>query len=101
MAFSEDLSVFFDTNDFAESAAYTPRDFTHPSTQTTTINGIFQDRFIEINGVATKKSTFLCATSSVPNVDNGDWLTVKSIDFTVGDSEPDGTGLTLLILVKQ
>lgn len=98
MAFNEDLDAFFSTDDFAVTATWTP-DGGDPSV----ITGIFDNEYIEGvgDGEVDFEAThpmFLVKTADVPDVAQGDQLSVNSTSYRIVNVQPDGTGLTLLIL---
>jgi hypothetical protein len=47
MAFEEDMSVFFDTDDFADKAIITPKGITHPSSKSVEVSVIAEQRYVE------------------------------------------------------
>jgi hypothetical protein len=91
MAFAEDLSVFFDTDEFADAVTYNG----------VTINGIFDNAYFEGQGIQGSQPVFICPTASVSNALHGDELVRNSVTYRVVGVEPDGTGVTLLRLEKQ
>jgi len=100
MAFTEDLDSFLNTDDFAIAATYTPAGGTAK-----TVHGIFDNGFegmgdgtVEVEATI---PTFLVKAADVPSAAQGDALKVVSTDFLVKSVQPDGTGLTLLILEEQ
>lgn len=98
MAFTEDLSVFFDTDDFAVSAAFTPR----TGGSSTTIKGIFDKEYVAVGdgaevAVAATQPIFQTATSGISNARGGS-LVVAGITYTIVEVKPDGTGTTMLVL---
>lgn len=88
MAFSEDLTLFFDTDDFGSEATW----------NATTVDGIFGHAYVEIEGLASERPLFLCVESDVSSIDYGDAFVTNSTNYTVADIQPDGTGLVLLVL---
>ena len=91
MAFTEDLSVFFDTDEFADSVTYNG----------VAIAGIFDNAYFEGQGIQSAQPVFTCPTASVPDAKHGDVLIRAGITYKVVGVEPDGTGITLLRLEKQ
>lgn len=94
-------AVFFDTDDFAVSATYTPA-----GGSASTISGIFDDEYepIEVGGfvpVASSSPVFQCKTSDVSSAAEGDALTVNSTSYLIRTVMDDGTGTTMLQLEKQ
>jgi len=98
MAFDEDLTAFFSTDDFAVTATWTPDGDT-----SSTITGIFDNEYIEgIGGgevdFEASQPMFLVKTADVPNVAQGDQLYFNNTYYRIVNVQPDGTGLTVLIL---
>lgn len=96
---TSDLSDFFDTDEFAVAGLYSALADagTHP-TDATTINGIFDEKYVEINGMGSVRPTFTCATSDVSDASDGAKITIDSTVYTVRSPQQDGTGVTMLIL---
>jgi hypothetical protein len=94
MPFTEDLSVFFRTEDFGTAAVY--------SGSGATINGIFDTEYEEPMGrVQAYKPIFVCRTSDVPTASHGQTLVIGAVTYKIRGVEPDGTGITMLRLEKQ
>ncbi len=97
MAFPENLDAFFSTDDFAVSATWTPDGDTSSA-----ITGIFDNEYSDASGgevdFEASQPTFLVQTADVPDVAQGDQLFVNSRYYRIVNVQPDGTGLTLLIL---
>ncbi len=89
--FAENLSEFLDDTELADNATI----------GASTIAGIFDNQFVEVNGIEGVRPVFTCAEANVATIAHGDALTIKSISFKVAGIQPDGTGLTSLILEKQ
>ena len=88
--FDEDLSVFFDDDDFAVEV----------NIDGTNVIGIFEEQYIEVNYIQTKKPTFTFV--SADSLVTPDSLVVNGLEvYRVKGIEPDGTGITRLILEKQ
>lgn len=92
MAFTEDLTQFFDTDDFGVAATI----------GAATVNGIFENQFLGAPGeapVAGTVPTFTCRTTDVSSVVSGtSTAVINSATYTVVGIHPDGTGVTTLIL---
>jgi hypothetical protein len=108
--FTEDLSEFLDTDGLADSAYV-------GSTQ---INGIYESAFIEVHGIEAERPIFTCGQIDSTFIEHGDLITINTnllsdlflenandyIDdgyiesdiFKIVGIQPDGTGLTSLIL---
>lgn len=72
----------------------------------TTIQGIFDNDYQEViddSGVGAESSqpVFLCRTADVSSAAHGDTLVVNSTNYVVRGVQPDGTGMTLLMLEEQ
>lgn len=92
MAFTEDLTPFFDTDDFAVAATYNV---------STTVNGIFDNGFSAAGadpGVEGSLPSFTCRSADVPSAAHGDTLVISSVSYTVVGVHPDGTGVVVLAL---
>lgn len=88
--FDEDHSVFFETEDFAETVTLDG---------IIEVNGIFDEEYFESNYVQTKKPTFTYASNYPVEIDSE---LIRGLDtYFVKGIEPDGTGVTKLILEKQ
>lgn len=66
------------------------------------IKGVFDNAFVEVNGVATKKPALKNVNLSDLSAEpvEGDTVTINSVGYTVMGHEPDGHGTTILILEK-
>ena len=98
-----DLSgVFFNTEDFAESAVYTPKTGSAYS-----INGHFDAAYESVDpgsGASVMSThpvfkTYAAALATTPGT--GDTLTVNSVVYRVKTSQPDGVGVVDLYLLKN
>lgn len=91
-----DLAVFFNTDEWAVSATY----------EGDTVSVIFDAAHIQaVTGaevpVSTVQPVALIRDSELPNdADQGDGVTINGTAYEVADIQPDGTGLTLLVLQK-
>jgi len=97
MAFIEDLSPFFDNNDFAITVTLTP-----VVGLPTTFSGIFDDEYrafdageVDVIGSNPRLHT---ASTSVSTAKVGDTITANSKNYKIVNFEPDGTGITVIIL---
>jgi len=98
MAMTEDLSVFFDTDDHAVMAVYTPKGYPHPSSKSRNVDGIFDNTYYDDAGIESSVPVFTCIATDVSDVLQGANLTVKNVDYQVINARPDGTGITELQL---
>lgn len=88
MAFSEDLSIFFNPADFAETALLND----------TTIHGIFSQRSVIINQVETTAPVFTCKAMAAQH---GDVLAINHVRYRIIGIHLDGTGIAAFILEQQ
>lgn len=91
MAFTEDLTVFFDTDDFGEAVTIAG----------SSVNVIFDNAFLGIEGEAVVAATQPMAyarTSDVSSVVAGNTFVRGAVTYYVTGIHPDGTGVTQLIL---
>ena len=67
---------------------------------TKTLTGIYDEEYVEMNGMSGYAPVFTCRTSDVTTagVAVGGTLVVTAGTFTVQVPQPDGTGFTKLIL---
>lgn len=90
MSFTEDPTVFFDIDGFAVTANYDSG---------TTIKGILDDGYVEVQGVEATRPMFTCAASDVSGVVHGKSLVVGGTTYSVVGVQPDQTGdFTTLVL---
>lgn len=94
MAFAEDLTAFFSTEEFAVSATVAG----------VAVRGIFDNAYelahAGLAGMAGSVPSFTLATSAVPANPVGAALVVGGATYTVVDHQPDGTGVSLLLLER-
>ena len=92
--FTEDLSAFFSTEGFAQEAKLKGR----------RVLGIFDNQFevvgVGLAGVAGTTPAFTLATSDVPAQVVGASLVVNAGTYRVAENQPDGTGVTVLLLER-
>ena len=93
---AQDLENFFDTE-------------THGSTATVTINGtgssinvIINKEYFAIAGESVDidgtQPVVTCRSSDVTGIDTDDTITVGGVTYNIVNIQPDGTGVTVLIL---
>ena len=83
-----DRAEFLNTDDFAVAATY----------QGVSINGIFGNEFVEINGVESSRPAFLTTVVAVPDDPHGNTIVIDAINYLIVGHQPDGTGFITLIL---
>jgi len=99
MAFTEDFTEFFNTDDFAVTASYT-----ETGQSAVNVDGIFDDEYLLEEGgsvgFASSTPVFHCATSSVSAAAPNDLITINGTNYTIVNVRPDGSGTTILILTE-
>jgi len=95
--FTEDLDAFLDSDEHATAGSY------NAGSGAVTIYGIYDKEYIDINAggrtpIAGNMPVFLCKTSDVASDPVEDAITISGTAYTVIAAEPDGTGMTKLIL---
>ncbi len=91
--FIEDLSPFFSTTEFADDAMLNG----------ILVRGIFERKYAEAGagmGMSSTVPAFTLSTFDVPIDPVGKLLVINSITYAVAVHEPDGTGLSVLILER-
>ena len=88
-------TVFMNTDEFADTAT-----FTHGGAPSS-VKGIFDNEFITAQGVETLTPVFRCATTDVSTAVHGDTLVISGTTYYIIGIQPDGTGITLLILSRE
>ncbi len=95
MTFTEDLSPFFNVEDFADEATLDGDD----------VAGIFDGDYIDPLDVESSGPVFMLATSSTSGVAHGSDLVIAAGHgagtYKVRGVKPDGTGVTVLKLEVQ
>lgn len=65
------------------------------------VDVIFSAGYAESQGfVAGNQPTIQVMASLIPGVKKDSFVHVKGVDYTVGEVQPDGTGMVLLLLEK-
>lgn len=95
-----ELAIFFDVDDFGTAATYTP-----VGGAASTVNGIFDDPQASRNAtdmldITIPAPQFVCRTSDVASVSEGDSLVVGGVSYIIRVTLTDGTGVTTLLLEK-
>ncbi|WP_047308786.1 head-tail joining protein [Rhodopseudomonas palustris] len=110
----QDLLVFLNPDEFGVEAQYVSRD---PDIEPKTVPGHFDDEGSNWNpnrwigtefqqqagaSITATGPTFLCRTVDLLNGGRkGEKLTIKGTVYRIHDKRPDGTGMTLLILMAD
>jgi hypothetical protein len=95
--FEDDLDDFFDTDEFAIDIVYNGK----------TLNAIFDDEFAAIeagySSIDSSDPQIMLKSSDVEdnNMADGDTISISGESFLIHSKQPDGTGVTTLILKKS
>lgn len=96
MAFTEDLSVFFNTDGPGVVSAL----FTPSGGSASTVNGIFDKNFVDPLGIDGNAPRFVCPEADVTSA-RGGTLVIASVTYLIVNARPDGTGVIALELQEQ
>lgn len=102
MNINGDIAALLDVEIFGTEAVLRPAS----AGNAVRIAGIFDAAFTTVEaggsvGYATTSPRFLCASADLPTgLEEGYLLTVSSVTYTIRVVEPDGTGMTALMLEK-
>jgi hypothetical protein len=92
---TNDLDIFLDDDEFAVDVIL----------NSVTIQGIFDNEFItaleDDIGIETTSPQAQFKTTDVSSVVHGDIMTIDSVDYNIIGIQPDGTGMTLIVLSKD
>lgn len=91
--FTEDLTQFFDTADFATAATL--------QGSSTPINVIFDAAHLEELGVSSANPVALVQASAVADSDIGKTLTINAVAYTIRDRQPQDDGATVLLQLSK
>lgn len=92
MSFTEDLTVFFDTDGHAVTAAYNTD---------TTVKGILSKGYVEVQGTESYRPLFTCAKSDISSVAHDDTLAVGGTTYTVVGVQPDDVGTVVTLVLSE
>lgn len=82
------LTSFFNTQEFATLA----------NIEGLAVSGIFDRQYVEYADIAGNHPTFLCPSEAASTIELGDEIRINKQPYTIAAIQPDGTGLTLLVL---
>lgn len=102
IAFTDDLSLILDVNDFAVSVTYRRKNALGDST----IVGIFDKETVPVDAggfvpVHEEQPRLTCRTSDIPNISETDEMIIESVTYTVRAWVHDGTGVTTVQLERK
>jgi hypothetical protein len=89
--FAEDLSPFFNTAELATQAAL----------DGVPVTGIFDNAYTEAFGMASRAPMFTLPTASAASATQTSVLVVDGTTYRVTSVQPDGTGVTTLMLERS
>ena len=96
---AQDLLNFFDTDTHGKSATVTI------DGSSSTISVILNNEYFAVAGESVDidgtQPVATCRTSDVANIDTSDSITIDSVNYNITNIQPDGTGITVLILQTQ
>lgn len=88
--FTENLAPFF--SDFAASSA---------TLDGASVRGIFDNQYVDVLGLASRQPMFTLPTADAAAATQASVLIVEGVTYRVRSIEPDGTGVTVLMLERQ
>lgn len=102
MDFEADFSVMLDADEFAEVATFTPAGWPHPSSKSVCIDVIHEMAYVEVGNVSGYRPVASGTTAEFEGagIGVGARVTIKTVSYTVIEPQPDGTGLTMLVLQR-
>ena len=62
------------------------------------VQGAFEHQYVDVLGTESLRPTFTCNTVDLPAAPHGYKIVYNSITYLIITPEPDGTGMTLLVL---
>lgn len=92
MALTEDPTIYFDTDGFAVTANYNSG---------TTVEGILDTGYVEVQGKESERPMFTCAASDVSGVNHGKSLVVGGTTYSVVGVQPDQTGDFVTLVLSE
>jgi hypothetical protein len=88
--FAEDLTHFFNVAELATAATL----------DGATVNGIFENPYTEVFGMATCQPMYMLRTTSAASATQASVLVLGGVTYRVTSVQPDGTGVTTLFLER-
>jgi hypothetical protein len=85
---SENLSLFFNPDEFAVNAQWHQKK----------VSGLLDQRYVEIHQIASFHPVFTCAASDVIGIAQGDTFIMDETHYHIAAIQPDGTGFVTLVL---
>lgn len=95
MSFTEDFADFL----HADTPGYQVAAVVFGGTATVSVGGLFDDAWGDALSLVTgTRPSLLVTDASIPGLAQGDLVTVAGTVYAVAELQPDGTGLTRLVL---
>ena len=85
--FTEDLSEFLDTDDFAVTATYNG---------SSSVKGILDRAYVEALGTESTRPVFIC--EEITGLAHGDTLVIDGTSYEVVNVQPDNLGMVTIFL---
>lgn len=89
--FAEDLSPFFNAAELATAATL----------DGAAVTGIFDNAYTEVFGMASRAPMFMLPTASASSATQASVLVTGGVTYRVTSVQPDGTGVTTLMLERS
>lgn len=86
--YKEDIEEFLDCSGFATLLVV----------KSNKIAGIFDHQYVEYADISGNHPAFLCASEAASSIELGGDIIIDERSYTIAAIQPDGTGLTLLVL---
>lgn len=94
----EGLRAFLNSDEFGVDV------IVDPDSSRRVIKGVFDNEFLildqELNAVATTDPNVMVATEDVSDLSQWSLLEIKGVTYTIKEIQPDGTGMSTLMLSK-
>jgi len=62
------------------------------------VMGLFDNEFVDVYGTVQSAKVFTCAEAEITGLAVGNAVTLGGASYTVAEKQPDGTGLTRVLL---
>lgn len=89
--FAEDLSPFFSAAEFGSAATL----------DGVAVTGIFDSAYVDVLGIASRSPMFTLPTANTTATTQASVLVAAGITYRVTSVQPDGTGVTTLLLERS
>lgn len=103
MSFRDDFDKMRDDafSLIGDSIKYTPKGSVHGGPDTKTLQGFFEEQYVNVQDIEGMAKTIELKESDVPNAGQGDVLEFDSVLYTAINLQQSGVGSTIFILEKQ